>query len=70
MKTIHYHDEGKGFPIVWIHGFPLSSKVFAPQTSIDQFRHIRVDLRGFGKTAPPEGETCSTSWTRRTSIAP
>src|SRR5438067_11697531 len=21
MKTIHYHDDGKGFPIVWIHGF-------------------------------------------------
>src|SRR6266481_3861401 len=50
MKIIHYRDEGEGFPIVWIHGFPLSSKVFEPQTSIEQFRHIRVDLPGFGKT--------------------
>jgi 3-oxoadipate enol-lactonase len=64
MKTIHYHDEGKGFPIVWIHGFPLSSKVFEPQASIEQFRHIRVDLRGFGKTPPSDGETSMQSYAR------
>jgi pimeloyl-ACP methyl ester carboxylesterase len=64
MKTIHYHDDGKGFPIVWVHGFPLSSKVFEPQIAIDQFRHIRVDLRGFGKTAPAEGETSMESYAR------
>lgn len=57
MKTIHYHDDGKGFPIIWIHGFPLSSKIFEPQTKIDGFRHIRPDLRGFGKTPPANGET-------------
>ncbi len=64
MKTIHYHDDGKGFPIVWIHGFPLSSKVFEPQLAIDQFRHIRVDLRGFGKTPPPNGETSMATYAR------
>jgi pimeloyl-ACP methyl ester carboxylesterase len=64
MKTIHYHDEGTGFPIVWIHGFPFSSKIFEPQLTIDQFRHIRVDLRGFGKTPPPEGETSMATYAR------
>ncbi|HEX7192787.1 MAG TPA: alpha/beta hydrolase, partial [Thermoanaerobaculia bacterium] len=64
MKTIHYHDDGEGFPIVWVHGFPLSSKVFEPQVAIDQFRHIRVDLRGFGKTPPAEGETSMASYAR------
>lgn len=55
MTTLHYHDEGSGFPIVWIHGFPLSSEMFAPQTTIAGFRHIRPDLPGFGKTAPAAG---------------
>ncbi|HEX3581295.1 MAG TPA: alpha/beta hydrolase, partial [Thermoanaerobaculia bacterium] len=64
MKTIHYHDDGKGFPIVWIHGFPLSSKVFEPQLSIPEFRHIRVDLRGFGKTPPPDGEMSMATYAR------
>ena len=62
MKTIHYHDHGKGFPIVWIHGFPLSSAIFEPQTKIDGFRHIRPDLRGFGKTPPADGETSMQSY--------
>lgn len=64
MKTIHYHDDGEGFPIVWIHGFPLSSKMFEPQLAIDQFRHIRVDLRGFGKTPPPDGATSMATYAR------
>ncbi|HEY2092331.1 MAG TPA: alpha/beta hydrolase [Thermoanaerobaculia bacterium] len=64
MKTIHYHDDGKGFPIVWIHGFPFSSKIFEPQVAIEQFRHIRVDLRGFGKTPPAEGETSMATYAR------
>jgi pimeloyl-ACP methyl ester carboxylesterase len=64
MKTIHYRDDGKGFPIVWVHGFPFSSKIFKPQLAIDQFRHIRVDLRGFGKTPPADGETSMASYAR------
>lgn len=52
------HDEGSGFPIVWIHGFPLSSAVFERQTSIAGFRHIRPDLPGFGRT-PPDGTDAS-----------
>ena len=41
MATLHYTDEGRGFPIVWIHGFPLTSAVFEPQTRIAGFRHVR-----------------------------
>ncbi len=62
--TISFHDDGSGFPIVWIHGFPLSSAVFAPQTRIQGYRHIRPDLRGFGATPPPEGEMSMADYAR------
>ena len=39
--------------IVWIHGFPLSSEVFAAQRSIEGVRHVMPDLPGFGN-APAE----------------
>jgi 3-oxoadipate enol-lactonase len=62
--TISFHDDGSGFPILWIHGFPLSSAVFAPQTRIQGYRHIRPDLRGFGATPPPEGEMSMAGYAR------
>ena len=34
--------------VVWIHGFPLSSKVYAKQLSIAGAEHIAPDLPGFG----------------------
>jgi pimeloyl-ACP methyl ester carboxylesterase len=49
---IAFYDEGSGTPILWIHGFPLSSAVFEEQTRIAGARHIRPDLRGFGRTPP------------------
>lgn len=61
---INYDDTGNGFPIVWIHGWPLSSAVFEPQTKIGGFRHVRVDLRGFGTTPPAESETSMQSYAR------
>ena len=42
-------------PIVWIHGYPHSSAIFEPQLEMEGYRHIRPDLRGFGKTPPPAG---------------
>ncbi len=62
--TISFHDDGSGFPILWIHGFPLSSAVFAPQTRIQGYRHIRPDLRGFGPTPPPGGEMSMADYAR------
>src|SRR6185369_16649103 len=34
--------------IVWIHGYPHSSKIFAPQRNIAGYTHITPDLRGVG----------------------
>lgn len=50
-----FHDDGSGTPILWIHGYPLSSAVFARQTEIPGVRHIRPDLAGFGTTPPSSG---------------
>src|SRR6266850_2120452 len=47
------HDNGDGRPIVWIHGFPHAAAIFQPQVPIGGMRHIRVDLPGFGASAPP-----------------
>jgi 3-oxoadipate enol-lactonase len=46
--TIAVHESGSGFPILWVHGFPLSAAMYEPQTRIAGFRHIRPDLPGFG----------------------
>lgn len=64
QQPITFHDDGSGFPIVWIHGFPLSAAVFAPQTRIAGYRHIRPDLRGFGATPPPEGPMSMADYSR------
>ena len=52
MQDTHIGDEGKGFPLVLVHGFLGSSKVWNPQ--IDFFKyHFRVitpDLPGFGRS--------------------
>ena len=52
MQDTHFGDEGKGFPLVLIHGFLGSSKMWKPQ--IDFFKyHFRVitpDLPGFGRS--------------------
>jgi len=49
---LHYRIEGEGLPVLWIHGFPLSSTTFDPVTAIAGARHILVDLPGFGQTPP------------------
>lgn len=51
--TIAFRDDGDGPAVVWVHGFPLSSDVFARQTAIAGFRHIRPDLCGFGASPAP-----------------
>jgi len=52
MQDTHIGDEGKGFPLVLVHGFLGSSKMWNPQ--IDFFKyHFRVitpDLPGFGRS--------------------
>ncbi len=49
-------EHGTGTPVLWIHGYPLSSAIFAPQEAIPGVHHIIPDLPGFGGTPPPAGE--------------
>ena len=53
---IGYDDLGAGDPIVFLHGFPHSRALWAPQLNalVDRARCIAPDLRGFGEsTAKP-----------------
>jgi len=48
-----FADEGAGPPVLLIHGFPLCSKMWSPQTkalTMAGFRLITPDLRGFGES--------------------
>lgn len=50
-------DGGDGLPLVLLHGFPLSSQIFAPLRPIleQAGRLVTMDLRGFGASDAPEG---------------
>ena len=52
MQHIYIGDEGKGFPLILIHGFLGSSKMWEPQINFfkNHFRVITPDLPGFGKS--------------------
>ncbi len=54
--NLYYEDHGSGQPVVLIHGWPLSGKMFEYQKEaiIDAgFRCITYDRRGFGKSDRP-----------------
>ncbi len=54
--TIHYEDAGSGQPVVLIHGFPLSGRLWEKQTLalLDAgYRVITYDRRGFGQSSQP-----------------
>ena len=52
MQDIYIEDEGSGFPLVLVHGFLGSSKMWEPQINFfkNYFRVIAPDLPGFGKS--------------------
>ena len=52
MQELYIGDEGKGFPLVLVHGFLGSSKMWEPQINFfkNHFRVITPDLPGFGKS--------------------
>lgn len=52
MHDLNVIHKGKGTPVVWIHGFPLSSIIFEQQVELPDVRHVVPDLPGFGKSAP------------------
>ncbi|HCU90193.1 MAG TPA: hypothetical protein DGR97_09625 [Gammaproteobacteria bacterium] len=52
--TLFFEQAGHGQPIVFIHGFSLDSRMWESQfeTFARNYRVIRYDLRGFGRSAP------------------
>ena len=52
MQDIYIGDEGKGIPLVLVHGFLGSSRMWEPQIDFfkDYFRVITPDLPGYGKS--------------------
>lgn len=55
--SISYDTAGEGLPIIFIHGFPLSRKVWEPQISglASYARVILPDLRGHGDSDALQG---------------
>ncbi len=52
MATLHYNITGNGTPLVLIHGFPLSSKIWEKQSIVsEKCKLILPDLPGTGKSA-------------------
>ena len=52
MQDIFIDDEGKGFPLVLVHGFLGSSEMWEPQIEFfkKNYRVITPSLPGFGKS--------------------
>ncbi|RRD05717.1 alpha/beta hydrolase [Arachnia propionica] len=57
--SIHHTDQGRGRPLVLIHGWPLSGAAFEDNTKVfvdSGYRVITYDRRGFGTSDRPEGD--------------
>jgi peroxiredoxin len=55
---IHYQDLGQGKPVVLIHGWPLSHRMWEGQmTALAEagYRVVAYDRRGFGESGKPAG---------------
>lgn len=54
---LEYDKLGIGIPLLFIHGYPLSRKIWVPQMDglSDQAMIISVDLRGHGESYPFKG---------------
>ena len=65
--TVHYRDEGQGFPLVLLHASPSSLQSFdglAAELS-RKYRVIRLDLPGYGLTGPNPTGDYSLQWYMR-----
>jgi pimeloyl-ACP methyl ester carboxylesterase len=56
---LYYEVAGEGQPLVLVHGFTLDTRMWDAQFEplAHHYRVIRYDLRGFGKSALPTGES-------------
>jgi 3-oxoadipate enol-lactonase len=53
--------DGKGLPVVLLHGFSLDLRMWEEQSAAltDRFRVIRYDMRGFGRSSLPSAKAYS-----------
>ncbi len=60
--TVHYRDEGAGFPVVLLHGSPSSLHTWdaLARNLSSHYRVIRMDLPGYGLTGPNPAHDYST----------
>lgn len=58
---LQFASAGQGEPVVFLHGFSLDSRSWAPQLEAlaSSFRVIQYDLRGFGRSSLPPSEPYS-----------
>ena len=62
---INYTDTGgDGLPVLLLHAFPLSSRMWEPQIEAlgDRFRFVAPDLSGFGGSDAPEDGYSMEKW--------
>jgi pimeloyl-ACP methyl ester carboxylesterase len=54
---LHYEEAGSGPPLVFVHGLGSSARDWAKQAShfVDEYRVLRVDLRGHGRSERGQG---------------
>lgn len=58
---IHFTDTGTGFPLLFVHGWAMSSRVwqFQSEELSSGYRVVSVDLRGHGLSEPPRAAPLS-----------
>ncbi len=63
---IAYSDEGEGFPLAFIHGFPLSRGAWSKQVEAfkSNYRLITPDLPGFGESESSRGPVTMSRYAR------
>jgi 3-oxoadipate enol-lactonase len=56
--SLNVLDQGRGSPLLLVHGFPLDSTMWREQVSelSKTFRVLVPDLRGFGQSSPVSGD--------------
>src|SRR5262245_22137150 len=56
--SLNVLDEGRGHPLLLVHGFPLDHSMWKGQIGelSKNFRVIAPDLRGFGQSSPISGD--------------
>jgi 3-oxoadipate enol-lactonase len=55
VNGIYYEEKGAGEPVVLIHGGQMDRRMWDVQFDVfaTEFRVVRYDIRGFGKSPPP-----------------